>query len=345
MPDVYLIDLIRGPVRAPDAAPPAAPELTALLERLASDQEGLGEVLDEVVLGTPSADGPRAQDVLFASALAPRVPTTTLNRTGSGGDLALQHGVFGVASGYREAVAVLAAGAAPPRTHGTDWAPAVRWRYSPVRPATAAAFCVLRAGLEARELEAEDERRAACRERDPGVGPLPFPAALRGAEAPAAAGRWSALQTRPADVSVRSAALLAESSLLRRRGWHARCRIAAVETVAGDPAATWHRPAAAAEACLQRVQLRADELHLIQVDAPCGALPLAVGRARGVDAERINVDGDALDTGRAAGAAALIERGRLLAALERRDQRFGLLLTASLCGHATAFLVDREFYL
>lgn len=346
MPDVYLIDLARGPVgdQGSDTSTEAA--LAALLDHQLQAHSGLDTVLDEVLLGTPPGSGLRAQDAVLASSLSPRVSSTAVQRPGAGSDLALQMGVFGVASGYRDAVLVLGAGGASPAPHGRDWSEAVRWRFSPAAPAELAAFCTLRAGLEPAELAAEHERRTEQREARSGLGPLPFDSVLKGKDLPGPATSWPETHNaRPADRDAVSSALLAESSLLRRQGWTARCRLAAMETTAGDPAATWHRPAEAAERCLNRLQLRPDEIQLFQVDTPCGALPLALARRLGVDMDRVNVDGDALDTGRCAGSAALLELGRLVSALERRDQRFGLLLTAALDGHATAVLVDREFYL
>lgn len=346
LPDVYLIDLARGPVAGLSGSGSAQAALVDLLNHELEAHDALEECLDEVILGQPAGGTLRAQDCVLGSRLPPWVCATTANRAGAGSDLALQMGVFGVASGYRGAAIVLGAGGERPAPVGRDWSAEVRWRYSPVAPAAAADFCVLRAGLDAGALAEEAERRAAVRDNDSRIGPLPLDSVLKGTDALGpSTSAWAPGNARPADGAAAAAALLAESSLLRRKGWTARCRLAAVETVSGDPAATWHRPVQAAEACLNRVQLRTDEIHLFQVDAPCGALPLALSRRLGVELDRINPDGDCLDTGRCAGAAALLQLARLVAALERRDQRFGLLLTATLDGHATAFLVDREFYL
>ncbi len=351
MPDAYLIDLSRGPVLPADEDAGGGGALVPLLDDLLLRLPTLAAHTDELLVGSPELGQARAEEAVLASGLQPSTAAVSLHRAGAGGDLALTQAVFGIASGYRRAAVVVGVGASAPAMVGADWPESARWRYTPTAPAVAAGFCALRAELDQDRINAEQERRLAERNAPArgrlAIGPLPGEPVGGRDRGEAACTVWPGAveQARPADVGGAALAVLAESDLLRAEGWTARARIASVETVAGDPAATWHRPVDAALACLNRVQLRADELHLVQVDTPCGALPLAVAGALGLPVDQVNAYGDACDSGRAPGAAAILSLLRLVHALEAQDQRFGLLLTTSLSGQATAFLVDREFYL
>jgi hypothetical protein len=339
LPSAYLIDAARS------GLVPQPPDREALEGALAACFAAVAPPARRaeagwIVVGGPGLDAGLAQGAALQAGLA-GAGRVALPRPGGGADLALAVAVHALSSGFEEVAVVAGVGGQRPADAAPAWSAGARQRYTPVGAADLARFAVRRAGIEPDDLEPLRERREAC------PWPLPVVGALPDAPPPAPAGVWEGppVCLRPGELWGAAAGLLATEAPVRRLGWTARGRLASVVSASGDPALAWSRPVDAARAALDRVQLRPDEVSVLQVDAPTEALPLAVARGIGISPDRLNPDGDALSSGRAAGPAGLLELARLLGALEARDARFGLLVLAAEDGQSVAFLVDREFYL
>lgn len=95
--------------------------------------------------------------------------------------------------------------------------------------------------------------------------------------------------------------------------------------VAGvDPAYMGIGPIAAVPKVLAQVRMGIDEIDAIELNEAFASQALAVVRDLGLDPERVNPNGGALALGHPLGATGAILTAKLLAELQRRDQRFGL---------------------
>jgi acetyl-CoA acyltransferase len=95
--------------------------------------------------------------------------------------------------------------------------------------------------------------------------------------------------------------------------------------VAGvDPAYMGVGPVTAVPKVLAQVGLGIDEVDVIELNEAFASQALAVVRDLGLDPERVNPNGGALAMGHPLGATGAILTAKLLAELQRRDQRFGL---------------------
>jgi acetyl-CoA C-acetyltransferase len=100
-------------------------------------------------------------------------------------------------------------------------------------------------------------------------------------------------------------------------------------------------PAPACEKALKKAGLRAQDIHLWEVNEAFAVVPMKCARALDVDPERINVNGGSIAMGHPLGATGCIILGTLLDELERRDLGLG---AATLCvggGMGIATIIER----
>ncbi|MEA5055096.1 MAG: thiolase family protein [Propionicimonas sp.] len=112
--------------------------------------------------------------------------------------------------------------------------------------------------------------------------------------------------------------------------------------VAGvDPAYMGLGPVAAVPKVLAQVGLGVDDLAVIELNEAFASQALAVVRELGFDSERVNPNGGALAMGHPLGATGAILTAKLLAELERTDQRHGLVTMCVGGGMGAAGVFER----
>jgi len=108
-----------------------------------------------------------------------------------------------------------------------------------------------------------------------------------------------------------------------------------------DPAFMGMGPVAAVPKALAQVGLGVDDLAVIELNEAFASQALAVVRDLGFDPERVNPNGGALAMGHPLGATGAILTAKLLAELERTDQRHGLVTMCVGGGMGAAGVFER----
>ncbi len=108
-----------------------------------------------------------------------------------------------------------------------------------------------------------------------------------------------------------------------------------------DPAYMGMGPVAAVPKVLAQVGLGVDDLAVIELNEAFASQALAVVRDLGFDPERVNPNGGALAMGHPLGATGAILTAKLLAELERTDQRHGLVTMCVGGGMGAAGVFER----
>lgn len=101
-------------------------------------------------------------------------------------------------------------------------------------------------------------------------------------------------------------------------------------------------PVPASKKALDRAELSLNDIDLFELNEAFAVQSVAVCRALGIDAERVNVNGGAVALGHPIGASGARILTTLLYEMKRRDSRYGL---AALCiggGQGIAMVVERE---
>jgi acetyl-CoA acyltransferase len=112
--------------------------------------------------------------------------------------------------------------------------------------------------------------------------------------------------------------------------------------VAGvDPAYMGMGPVAAVPKVLAQTGLGIEELAVIELNEAFASQALAVVRDLGLDPELVNPNGGALAMGHPLGATGAILTAKLLAELERRDQRYGVVTMCVGGGMGAAGVFER----
>jgi acetyl-CoA C-acetyltransferase len=139
------------------------------------------------------------------------------------------------------------------------------------------------------------------------------------------------------------AAALVLTTLDRARelGRESLARIVSFGAHAQDPAWFTTAPIAAAQQALQRAGWQRDEVDLWEVNEAFAVVPLAFMRELGVPAEKLNVRGGAISLGHPIGASGARIVVTLLAALQERGARRGVVAICIGGGEALAMCVER----
>jgi acetyl-CoA C-acetyltransferase len=118
-------------------------------------------------------------------------------------------------------------------------------------------------------------------------------------------------------------------------------RVLAYCTTGVDPAIMGMGPVEAIRKALQRANLQASDLGLVELNEAFASQSLAVSRELGLEPSRVNVYGGAIALGHPIGASGARVLTTLVHALQERNERYGV---ASLCvggGMGTALIVER----
>ena len=138
-----------------------------------------------------------------------------------------------------------------------------------------------------------------------------------------------------------SALVVASEAGLKKASARPLARVVSYCTTGVDPAIMGMGPVEAIRKALQRADLNASDIDLIELNEAFAAQSLAVARELGLDAARINVHGGAVALGHPIGASGARILTTLVHAMHDRGARYG---AASLCvggGMGTAMIVER----
>jgi acetyl-CoA acetyltransferase family protein len=139
-----------------------------------------------------------------------------------------------------------------------------------------------------------------------------------------------------------AAVLLASPERARDLGLVPRARVAAHVVIGCDPVLMLEGPIPATAAVLEKAGLTLAEIDLFEVNEAFAAIPLAWLAETGAPSERTNVNGGAIALGHPVGATGARLITTILAELERRDLRYGLVAMCCGGGLGTATIVDRK---
>lgn len=120
-----------------------------------------------------------------------------------------------------------------------------------------------------------------------------------------------------------------------------RARIVAMANASVEPIAMLTAAQLATERALERANLKAQDLDLIELNEAFAAIPLKFIRDLGVDERRVNPLGGTIARGHAMGATGAMLLGTLLGELERQDKRYGLVAVSGGAGLGTAMIIER----
>ncbi|OGG46567.1 MAG: acetyl-CoA acetyltransferase [Candidatus Handelsmanbacteria bacterium RIFCSPLOWO2_12_FULL_64_10] len=138
-----------------------------------------------------------------------------------------------------------------------------------------------------------------------------------------------------------AACVVMSGARARALGVEPLARVVAQASAAREPAWFTLAPAKVIPRVLERASLSLSDIDLFEINEAFAVVNLAVGRALGLDTDRLNVHGGAVALGHPIGASGARILVTLLYALKRYDKRRGL---AALCiggGEASALVVER----
>jgi acetyl-CoA C-acetyltransferase len=120
-----------------------------------------------------------------------------------------------------------------------------------------------------------------------------------------------------------------------------RARVRAAAAIGSEPIIMLTAPGPAAQRCLDRAGMSANDIDLWEINEAFAAVPLKAIRDLGLDPQRVNVNGGAIALGHPIGATGAMLIGTILEELERRDLTTGLVTMCTGGGMGTATVVER----
>ncbi|MEV4123803.1 thiolase family protein [Nocardia sp. NPDC049707] len=139
-----------------------------------------------------------------------------------------------------------------------------------------------------------------------------------------------------------AAVLLCTREAAERHGLRIRARIVDQTTVGVDPIIMLTGPIPATHKLLDRNGLTVADIDLFEVNEAFSSVVLAWQRELKPDMDRVNVNGGAIALGHAVGATGSRLIATILAEMERRDSRLGLVTMCCGGGLGTGTLIERE---
>ena len=137
-----------------------------------------------------------------------------------------------------------------------------------------------------------------------------------------------------------AAAVIASERFVQARKLAPRARLASYATVGTDPALMGLGPVGAIPKALRRAGVKLEEIDVIELNEAFAAQALAVIREAHLDAGRVNVNGGAIALGHPLGCTGAKLLATLLAELERRRARWGLITMCVGGGQGAAAVVE-----
>jgi acetyl-CoA C-acetyltransferase len=138
-----------------------------------------------------------------------------------------------------------------------------------------------------------------------------------------------------------AATLVAGEDACEAHGWEPRARVVEQAVVGVDPVIMLTGPIPATEEVLERAGLSIDDIDLFEINEAFASVVAAWRKETGADWARTNVDGGAIAHGHPLGATGAALLTKLVAALERRGERYGLCTMCIGFGQGIATVVER----
>ena len=138
-----------------------------------------------------------------------------------------------------------------------------------------------------------------------------------------------------------SAVLVGSKAGGERAGLKARARIVATATIGSEPTIMLDGPAAAARRCLQKANLKVEDIDLYELNEAFASVVLAFMDELNVPHDKMNVNGGAIAMGHPLGATGGMLVGTVIDELERRNLRYGMVALCEAAGMATATIIER----
>jgi len=138
-----------------------------------------------------------------------------------------------------------------------------------------------------------------------------------------------------------SGIVLTSSDYAVSNGLKPRARVVMGSVVASEPVLMLSGPAAAAQACLKKANMRLEDIDLFEVNEAFAAVVLTFLAKTGVDQSRVNVCGGGIALGHPIGATGPMLIQTLLDELEHRGQSTGMVVMCTGGGMATATIIER----
>jgi acetyl-CoA C-acetyltransferase len=138
-----------------------------------------------------------------------------------------------------------------------------------------------------------------------------------------------------------AAAVITSPEWARANGVVPRAKIRATAAIGAEPIIMLTAPGPAAQRCLDKAGMSADDIDLWEINEAFAAVPLKTIRDLNLDPERVNVNGGAVALGHPIGATGAMLIGTVLDELERRDLTTGLVTMCTGGGMGTATIVER----
>lgn len=138
-----------------------------------------------------------------------------------------------------------------------------------------------------------------------------------------------------------SAVLICNEAGLAKLGVKPRAKIVGLSVAASDPVVMLEGPVFATQNALKKMNMDIKQIDLYEVNEAFAPVPLAWAKAIGADMEKLNVNGGAMALGHPLGGTGTKLIATLLAELERRGGRYGLLSICEGGGTANATIIER----
>jgi len=138
-----------------------------------------------------------------------------------------------------------------------------------------------------------------------------------------------------------AALLLMDADTARARGQQPMARIVASAVAGVDPSYMGVGPIPATRKVLQRAELRAGQIDLVELNEAFAAQALPCIRELGLDPARVNVNGGAIAIGHPLGSTGARLMVTLVHEMRRRQARYGLVTMCVGVGQGMAVLVER----
>jgi len=138
-----------------------------------------------------------------------------------------------------------------------------------------------------------------------------------------------------------AAVVLMRASEAERRGLTPRLRLVSWAVTGIEPEFMGYAPAHAIPRALERAGLTLDDIGLVELNEAFAAQAVAVLRAVGLREERVNLSGGAIALGHPVGATGALLTVKLMHALERLDERRGIVTMCIGGGQGMAAVFER----
>ncbi len=138
-----------------------------------------------------------------------------------------------------------------------------------------------------------------------------------------------------------AALMLVSERTARARGLQVRGYLKAWAAAGVEPTLFGIGPVPATRKVLAKAGLTLKDIELVELNEAFASASIAVMRELGLDPERVNVNGGAIALGHPVGATGLILVIKLLAEMERRDARYGLVTMCVGNGQGMSVIVER----